>query len=311
MISKIIEIKKLQQEIIEGLSSNPKHLPSKLFYDDKGSKLFDQICELDEYYPTRTELKIMQDNLRLITGHLKDVDAIIELGSGNSMKTKILLNNLHFLKYYIPVDISSSHLQKSADELKMQYVHLKILPVTADYTVEFEVPFEENMNLKRLVYFPGSTIGNFIPEQAREFLKRIREIAKHNGALLIGVDLVKDIDVLTKAYNDSEGVTEAFNKNILSHINKIFNSRINIDCFRHEAIFNETDSRIEMYLISLKDQEVRIGDRIITFQKDEPVLTEYSYKYTIDGFRELCEGIFKVKRIWTDPHKYFSVQLLT
>lgn len=309
MINKTIEIQKFQQEILEGLSSHPKHLPSKLFYDDKGSKLFDRICELDEYYPTRTELKIMQDNLRLISGHLKDVDAIIELGSGNSMKTKILLNNLHSLKYYIPVDISSVHLQKSANELKKQYVHLKILPVTADYTCEFEVPFEENLNLKRLVYFPGSTIGNFIPEQAREFLKRIREIAKHNGGLLIGVDLVKDTDVLTKAYNDSEGITAAFNKNILSHINKIFNSKIIIDCFRHEAIFNETGSRIEMYLISLKDQEVRIGDRIIIFRKDEPVLTEYSYKYTLDSFREICEGIFKVKRIWTDPQKYFSVIL--
>jgi len=310
MKTRMLEEKRLRDEIIDGLTASNKFLPSKLFYDDEGSRLFDKICELEEYYPTRTELKILEDNIKMITSHLKDVDVIIELGSGTSSKTRILLNSLPALRYYIPIDISSAHLLSSADNLNKLYPSLKIMPVIADYTSEFSIPLDENDKLIRMVYFPGSTIGNFPKPQAREFLRQIREIASDRGRLLIGVDLIKDRSILNKAYNDSKGITAAFNLNILNHVNKIFGSSFNPDYFRHYAVYNSSEQRIEMYLVSLREQEIKLGKHIIKFRKGERLLTEYSYKYTIDGFRELAAGIFKLKRVWIDSDNYFSVQLL-
>ena len=297
-------------EVIEGLSLSPKRLPSKLFYDEKGSALFDNICNLDEYYPTRTELKIMEDNIEEMSSLLGEGTLLIELGSGSSIKIRLLLDNIPGLAGYVPVDISSVHLLQSAGELKELYPHIDIFPLAADYSKEFKLPKIDKAYDHKAVYYPGSTIGNFTPSKAKRFLERIANICGTNGGVIIGVDLRKDKRTLEAAYNDKDGVTAAFNLNILEHLNNELNSDFDLNKFEHLAFFNDKESRIEMHLISKENQKVHFNESIIHFEKDETILTEYSYKYTLESFAELVSDYFKVRKVWTDENELFSIQYL-
>ena len=297
-------------EIIDGLKNSPKTLPTKLFYDEKGSQLFDKICDLDEYYPTRTELKILDDNIEEITSYFGDDCVLVELGSGSSIKIRLLIDHLPTLAAYVPVDISSEHLVYSVECLKADHLGLKVYPLVADYTKEFALP-KINENYKTIdAFYPGSTIGNFTPEKARSFLERIANTCGKNSGLLIGVDLKKEKSILDAAYNDSKGITAEFNLNILNHINNLVDTDFDINKFSHHAFFNEKCGRIEMHLISKENQEVKIDDEVISFGKDENILTEYSYKYSLQDFKKLVDGIYNVEKIWVDDNRLFSVQFL-
>jgi dimethylhistidine N-methyltransferase len=285
-------------------------LPSKLFYDERGSKLFDLICELDEYYPTRTESLIMKDNIDDIVSVFKENSLFIEYGSGSSMKTRLLLDNLNDLAGYVPIDISEEHLLKTAERLREEYTDLEILPLAADYTKPFDLPEIHKKVEHKITYFPGSTIGNFAKKEAKEFLELIAETCGANGGLLIGIDLHKDKKVLEAAYNDKENVTAEFNLNILERINREFGADFEVENFSHHAFYDEDEQRIEMHLVSEEEQTVTINDRKFYFNKCETILTEYSHKYTLSGFARLTGDFFDIQKIWMDKNKYFSVLYL-
>lgn len=298
---------KIVSEILKGLTKIPKELPCKLFYDEKGSALFEEICLLDEYYPTRTEIEIMENHIVEITSELGESVLLAELGSGSSIKTRLLLDNLKDLSCYIPIDISSEFLFEVANALREQYPHINILPLTADYTNKFELPPSPDSYKKTVYYFPGSTVGNFTPARAKIFLHRLASMMKENDGLLIGVDLKKDTSVLEKAYNDSAGITAEFNLNILNHINNTLNSDFDLNKFKHHAFFNDNESRIEMHLISSADQEIIIAGRPVKFKRDEHIITEYSYKYTLESFNELVSEDYRIGKVWTDGCNYFGI----
>lgn len=298
-------------EIKRGLGSNPKWLPSKLFYNEKGSQLFDQICELKEYYPTRTEGSIIKDNLEAITGLFNEDTVLLEFGSGSSRKTKMLLSSIDKLKAYVPIDISESYLSGIADKLREDYKHFPIYPVAGDYTRPLNIPKEIREAGKIIAFFPGSTIGNFLPNDARKFLQIVSDECGRNGGLLIGVDLIKDEKILNNAYNDSKGITAEFNLNLLDHLNYQYGYNFNLNNFEHQAFYNKEFNRIEMHLISNQKQIVSVNGNSYEFETDESILTEYSHKYSIEGFEELCTGIFNVEKVWTDEANYFSLQYLS
>ena len=298
-------------EIIEGLRKRPKSIPSKYFYDEKGSELFDQITQLDEYYLARIEMEIMRENIREITSFIGENAVLVELGSGSSQKTRLLLDNLPNLSAYIPVDISDEFLGKVVRKLQGDYPRLTIEPLCADYTKPFDLPPLDQLFKKLLFYYPGSTIGNFKPEYARKFLSRLSEAIDSGGGLLIGVDLKKAKEVLENAYNDKRGVTAAFNKNVLRHINRELGADFDLDHFHHKAIYNEQEGRVEMYLVSEKEQRIQIEGEEIFLAKEEAIHTENSYKYTLEEFEDLTENIFSVEKVWLDEDQLFSIQYLT
>lgn len=300
----------LMEEILTGLSRDQKMLPSKMFYDERGSRLFDFICELDEYYPTRTESLIMKENIEDIVSVFKENSILIEYGSGSSMKTRLLLDYLNNLSAYIPIDISEEHLLKTAARLKNEYSDLDILPLAADYTKPFELPEINKRVEHKITYFPGSTIGNFTKKEAGDFLKIIAQTCGENGGLLIGIDLHKDKKILEAAYNDKEEVTADFNLNLLERINREFGADFEIENFSHRAFYNEKEQRIEMHLVSEKEQTVTINERKFYFRKCETILTEYSHKYTLNSFADLAGNNFDIQKIWMDKKKYFSVLYL-
>lgn len=302
----------LLEEIICGLSKRQKELPAKLFYDEKGSRLFDSITKLDEYYPTRTETQILVDNVKEIAQSIGSKAVLIEYGSGSSVKTQILLDHLSAdLLGYVSIDISGDYLLKIAEDLKAVYPNLPIYPIVADYTKPFDLPNEIDENSRRVGYFLGSTIGNFYPDQAVEFLSSIHSVVKKGGGFLIGVDLQKDISILNLAYNDLEGVTAEFNLNMLAHINNEFGVEFPLEKFEHMAFYNEEEGRIEMHLISKESQIINFLGEEINFEKEETILTEVSYKYSLDGFSKLVEKAdFNVEKVWVDENNLFSVQYL-
>lgn len=318
MHKNLLKVKKFEpekedilHEVTEGFSKRQKELPCKLFYDKEGSALFDQICELEEYYPTRTEIGIMEDNIDRICETLGEGCLLIELGSGSSVKIRLLLENLVHPAGYVPIDISEEHLLQSVGTLAADYPDLRIMPVYADYTQHFSLPEFNFPYSRKVVYYPGSTIGNFPPSSARAFLGRTAEWAGRGSGLLIGVDLVKDTAILESAYNDSKGITAAFNLNILKRLNREIGSDFDLDSWRHRAFYNTDENRIEMHLESLRNQEVRVNGTAFCFGKGETILTEYSYKYTTRAFEELVSDYYKVERIWTDEDNKFSIQYLT
>lgn len=299
-------------EVIQGLQQQAKTLPCKFFYDERGSQLFDQICDLPEYYPTRTEMSIMRTHVSEMTALLGPGCRLVEYGSGSSLKTRILLDHAPELASYVPVDISREHLLKSACDLAATYPSLEVLPVCADYTQEFSLPFGSQPVTHSVVYFPGSTIGNFPPKQAAGFLRSIASLCGEGGGLLIGVDLRKSPQVLEPAYSDAQGVTAAFNLNLLARINRELGGDFDLAHWEHYAVYNDRQGRIEMHLISLRDQQVHIGRTPICFDEDEMIHTESSYKYSLGGFAALAaEAGWEVKQAWTDPASLFSVQYLT
>lgn len=275
-------------EIVAGLSARPKALPPKFFYDERGSQLFDAICALPEYYPTRTELSIMQTHVGEMAARIGPQASLIEFGSGSSLKTRLLLERLDRLAAYVPVDISRQHLTMAAESLAADFPGVEIWPLVADFMQPFELPVPSVMPLRNIVYFPGSTIGNFTPRDAHELLKVMYQEAGEDGALLIGVDLQKDPNLIERAYNDSAGVTAEFNLNMLARINREFGANFNLDLFRHRARYDEAHGRIEMHLISECEQIVRIAGRSFRFARDEALLTEHSHKYTLTQFGEMA-----------------------
>lgn len=308
-MDKSVGSERMLAEVLEGLKKPQKTLPSKYFYDEVGSKLFDEITGLEEYYPTRTEWKILENNINEIGSYLGNNILLIEPGSGSSDKTRVLLDNLDAICCYIPIDISGDYLQKVADKLQQEYPFIQIIPLQTDYTHSFELPASSPV-ARKVVFFPGSTIGNFNLETVKRFLQVIAEIVKGDGALLIGVDLKKDVEVLEAAYNDAKGVTADFNKNILHHINKELDSNFDSELFAHRANWNEDKGRMEMHLFCLKDHQVNINGHIISFQKGESIHTENSHKYSLQEFEEIVSPWFKVRKVWTDEESLFSVQYL-
>lgn len=296
--------------VLAGLDQEPKTLPCKLLYDRHGSQLFDRICELPEYYPTRTEMRIMRRHVPAMASALGRRCLVVELGSGSSTKTRRLLDALHDPAAYVPVDISREHLLAAAQRLKSEYPSLEVLPVCADYTQPMRLPTPSRDAQRRAVYFPGSTIGNFHPDQARRFLGRIAELVGHGGALLIGVDLRKDPSILVPAYDDATGVTAEFNLNVLRRLNRELDADFRIDQFRHEARWNDTASRIEMHLVAQTDQVIDIAGRMFTLGAGESIRTECSYKHTLEGFAKLAGDAFDVQNVWLDDARLFSVQYL-
>lgn len=300
-----------RDEVIAGLRQSPKRLPCKLFYDERGSELFEEICQLDEYYLTRTELSIMDDHAAAMAARIGSSAVLIELGSGASVKTRILLDHLRSPAAYVPVDISRDHLQQTAAALKDDYPELHVAPVCADFTSRVELPDVLAVSSPRVVYFPGSTIGNFPPREAIALLRNIRQLSSVDGGLLIGFDRQKEVAVLEAAYNDVHGVTAQFNLNILRRINRELDADFDEDAFEHRAFYNRELGRMEIYLVSRREQQVRVGDEEFKFAAGEAICTEYSYKFSLDGFQRLAEEAgFRVDQCWSDQNEMFSVVYL-
>lgn len=298
------------RDVIAGLSQRPRTLPCKYFYDERGAELFRQICELPEYYITRTELAILRDH----AGEMADVLGLgvelIGLGTGAGTKTRLLLENLREPIAYLPIDISCEQLINSCAELSRNFPTVEMLPVCADYLQPLIVPTPMRQPQQIAVYFPGSTIGNFEPQQAQQFLARVTSICGKGGALLIGVDLKKDPAVIQRAYNDSAGVTAAFNLNLLVRANRELDANFDLTNWRHEAVYNAEQGRIEMYLISTAQQQVQIGSEMFDFANGEKITTEYSYKHAPEEFIGLASAAgFDFERIWSDPNRLFGVFL--
>jgi len=303
-----IEKQQFFADIVAGLSKPLKQIDCKYFYDQRGSELFEQICELDEYYLTRAEQSIMDLFSAEMAAQLGRQVMLVEFGSGSSWKTQALLHQLLNPAAYVPVDISEEHLLTTAKKLRHDFPEIEILPTVADFTRDFDLPKSKKKPSHAAVYFPGSTIGNFEPSSVQKLLARIASMVGPNGGLLIGIDLQKDSKILHAAYNDSKGVTNQFNLNLLHRINRELGADFNVEEFKHLAVYDEAKGRIEMFIVSSSDQTVTIGDHEFEFGKKERIFTEYSHKYTISGFVELAsmEG-FELHRHWTDPEELFAV----
>lgn len=297
------------QDVIAGLSQRPKKLSPKYFYDETGSKLFEQITLLPEYYPTRTELRILRDRGAEIAAAIPSDAALVEFGAGATTKVRLLLKQSSF-KAYVPVDISGDFLNGQASALRSDFPDLAVYPVTADFTKPFELPGEVK-HMPKVGFFPGSTIGNFDPHEASAFLRSARAILGDGATMIVGVDLEKDERLLHDAYNDAAGVTGQFNLNVLARINRELGGNLDLDGFKHSAIYNRKRHRIEMHLISRRPQTVRVLDHTATFKTGETIHTESSYKYSIERFTDLARTSGWTPRAsWTDPDGMFSVHAL-
>jgi len=297
-------------DALGGLRGEDKTLPCKYLYDARGSELFERICELPEYYPTRTELGILRENIANITADLEHHCLVVEYGAGSGLKTKILLAELDDPAAYVPIDISREALLGCAEDLRSEFPDLEILPVCADFTQHFQLPQSAIPPQRRVVFFPGSTIGNFTPEHAAQFLKRCAELCGPGGGILLGVDLQKSRETLEAAYDDAEGTTAKFNLNLLLRMNRELGSNFDLDAFHHEARYNSDAGRIEMRLVSDAEQAVALGGERFEFAKGEFILTECSYKYAEADFARMASSAgLEREDSWTDPQSLFSVQL--
>ncbi len=298
-------------EVLRGLRGSPKRLSPTYLYDELGSQLFEQICAVPEYYVTRTETAILAANAMQIASTIGEDTLLVELGSGASTKTRLLLDQLPGLAAYVPVDISRSHLLEAARRVAEAYPNIEVQPVCADFTQPFSLPNIRREHTRVVVFFPGSTLGNFDAPAAIDLLWAMRDTAGPDGALLIGYDLVKDPGVLERAYNDAAGITAAFNLNVLTRLNRELGADFDLDSFEHEAVWVPADSRIEMHLVSSRDQEVAIAGESIAFGAGERLVTEHCHKYTPEAFARLAGAAgWHVRESWTDSRKYFNVQYL-
>jgi len=299
-------------DAIEGLSRKPqKTISPKYLYDKRGSELFDDITELDEYYPTRTELSIMRQYADEMAAAVGPEALLVEYGSGSSMKTGTLLKALDHLTGYVPMDISGEHLEEAAQRIAADFPDLPVYPVCADFTQPFDLPPVEGTVRRRVAYFPGSTIGNFTKLQAADVLKHISALMGPGGGLLIGVDLEKDPEVLKRAYDDRKGVTAKFNLNLLDRMNRELDANFDRDAFEHQARYNSEQHRIEMHLVAEEPQKVKLDGTEIAFDAGESIHTENSHKFTEESFAELAgKAGFKLVKVWKDPRAYFSVMYL-
>jgi dimethylhistidine N-methyltransferase len=301
----------MRGDIVSGLTGSPKTLPCKYFYDERGSALFDEICELDEYYPTRTETAILEEHVGDMAAAMGKGALVIELGSGSSTKTPLLLDALDDPAGYVPIDISREHLLGAAERIRETFPSMPVWPVCADFTAPLSLPPVEVAVHRRFVFFPGSTMGNFDAAGRRKLLHRIASLCQpEGGGLLIGLDLLKDRPTLEAAYNDARGVTADFNLNLLERINRELDSDFDPGAFEHDAPFNEEEGRIEMHLVSRADQTVFIGDTRIDFAEGERICTEHSYKFSLDEFGALAaEAGLYLRSVWTDEDELFAVAL--
>lgn len=296
-----------ERDLVAALGTHPRRISPKYFYDAAGSRLFDRICELPEYYPTRTELAILREHAGEFAALAGPGAEIVEFGAGSLRKVRLLLDAFDAPARYVPIDISGEYLAGAAAELRRAFPQLEIRSVAGDYTQELALPVAAG---RRIGFFPGSTLGNFTPEEALAFLQRAaRQLA--GGALLLGADLVKDPHVLHAAYNDAEGVTAAFNLNLLVRANRELGARFAPEQFAHYAFYNAPLQRIEMHLVSRERQSVAVGGQRFTFEEGESLHTENSYKFTVDGLRALARRAgFQPGPVWTDPQRLFSVHWL-
>ncbi len=302
----------LADEVLKGLLRNgQKTLPCKLFYDAVGSELFEDICEQPEYYPTRTEMRILQSKGGEIADAVGTEALVVEPGSGAGLKTRLLLDLLNEVAGYVSLDIDRTMLMRAGRDLAATYPNMTIVPVCADYNRPFELPDNLPPHRRRMLFFPGSTIGNLHPQAAVDFLKRAREWVERGGCMLIGVDTRKSRQRLEAAYNDAAGVTAAFNLNALVHLNRVLKSDFDPAAWRHESVFNARQSRIEMHLISERNQTVHLLGHTIVFMQGESIRTECSYKYDVDDFQQLArQAGLQPRRCWTDDESLFSVHYL-
>ncbi|WP_244479572.1 MULTISPECIES: L-histidine N(alpha)-methyltransferase [unclassified Methylobacterium] len=297
-------------DVLAGLSAPQKFLSAKYFYDAAGSDLFEAITRQPEYYPTRTELGILDAQGAAIAATLPARANLVELGSGSTVKVRRLMVHRPDLAAYVPVDVSESFLRSEAEALARDFPNLTITPVAADFTRAFTLPAGLSDG-PVAGFFPGSTIGNFEPPQATRLLAHFGRVLGAGATLIIGVDLVKEKAVLDAAYDDAAGVTAAFNRNLLVRMRSELGAEVDLDAFAHRAFFNPEASRIEMHLVSLKAQTIRIADRDIAFAEGETIHTENSYKYTVERFRALAaEAGWRAEAVWTDPGRLFSIHAL-
>jgi len=299
-----------REDVIAGLSRPQKALPPKYFYDARGSRLFEAICRLKEYYPTRAELALTRAHIGEIRRFASKAGfpaiTLIEYGSGAGTKSRLMIEALR-PSVYIPVDISEGALRDAAANLRRRFPGLAIRPVHGDFSRPLKIPLPQG-RIRRVVYFPGSTIGNLAPDEAHAFLRTTRGQVGPQGAMLVGVDLNKDANVLHAAYNDARGVTAAFNLNLLARVNRELRGDFSLRRFRHYAFYNAPLGRIEMHLVSLVRQTVNVGDHRFSFEAGETIHTENSYKYSVDGFRAVAERAgFRGRKVWMDAKKRFSL----
>jgi dimethylhistidine N-methyltransferase len=298
------------RDLVSGLRRKPKEIPCKYFYDARGSELFDRICRLPEYYQTRTETALLREHAGEIARLMGPRVELIEFGAGSLAKVRILLDALDAPQSYVPIDISGDYLLDVVVGLEEDYPDMTLRPVIADFTQELTLPAKEMAVSRRVGFFPGSTIGNFTRQAAVAFLRNAAKVLK-GGGLLIGTDLVKDPAILHAAYNDQAGVTAAFNKNLLLRANRELGANFDLNHFAHHACYNPTARKIEMYLVSLARQTVRVAGETVRFAEGEAVHTEDSQKYTIEGFTELAvEAGFTPRKSWTDAHRLFAIHWL-
>lgn len=298
-----------QAEVLQGLNRRQKFIAPKFFYDAEGSRLFEQICQLPEYYLTRTEIGMLEQYGGQIAETVGPGSLLFELGSGSSRKIRLLLDALQPATY-VPMDISKKHLIHAANTLASDYPWLEIHALCVDYAGGWELP-EILQGKRRIAFFPGSSIGNLDPDESIELLERLAVLVGNDGGILIGVDLIKDVDILEAAYNDRQRITEAFNKNLLVRMNRELSADFEVDRFEHRAFYNPNKARIEMHLVSKNEQSVRIAEQRFDLQAGESIHTENSHKYSIDGFLRLARvaGLHPAQ-VWTDPKSYFSIHFL-
>jgi dimethylhistidine N-methyltransferase len=300
-----------REDVLAGLSREAKSLPPKYFYDARGSELFEAICDLPEYYPTRTEIALMLDRRAAMARHAGPRCAVIEYGAGSGRKTRILLDALDPVSY-VPIDIAREQLARTAAEISREFPRAAVTAVCADYSRPLQLPEGAvPATARRVVFFPGSTIGNLTPPEAAAFLAVARRLAGAGGGMLVGVDLKKDGARLNAAYNDARGVTARFNLNLLARVNRELGADFDLSAFRHHAFYNERLGRIEMHLVSLKQQRVRMDGASFSFRGGETIHTENSYKYTVAEFQALARGSgFEPVECWTDADGLFAVHYL-
>jgi dimethylhistidine N-methyltransferase len=304
-------IDQFKEDVFYGLSQSPKSIPSKYFYDEQGSRYFECICRCKEYYVTRTETSIMKKYAQDMAQMIGDNCLVLEYGSGASLKTRHLFDHLSNPCAYIPIDICQRSLENTLSEFGRLYPALEVIPLCADFTQELQIPMPQNLFDRKLIYFPGSTIGNFPPISASDLLRQMHSSCLKGDLVLLGVDLRKPKKILLEAYNDRHGYTAAFNLNLLKRINYDLQGDFNLKNFSHEAVYNDREHCIDMYLISTTDQEVIVSDQTFYFYNGEHIHTESSYKYDLFELEQLTYSLgFLTSRIWTDQKKYFAVLLL-
>lgn len=300
-----------QEDVIAGLSGAPKSLPSKYLYDERGSALFEEITRLPEYYPTRVETALLEAIAPELAAQLPPEVALLEFGSGSSAKTTLLLDAAPQIAVYAPIDISPNALAPAIARLRTRYPSLRVEPISADFTKSFSLPTEFR-HRPRVGFFPGSTIGNFGPQDAVAFLANARALLGEGGRFIVGYDLVKEPSVLIAAYADAQGVTAAFNLNLLARINRELEADFDLRYFQHEAVWNAGSNRIEMHLVSVLDQTAQVASIPFAFGECETIHTESSHKYTLESFAHLAaEAGWRIDRTWTAPPPRFAVSLLS